>query len=95
MTFIDWSDAEGMFGLLVELVADKRAECQKDPERLHFVEDLLAQLRTVEARLPLIPATDAIQRLKELQESVDPGFAGDAVVIHLKDCIDELQRIGN
>jgi hypothetical protein len=95
LTFIDWSDAEGMFGLLVELVADERAECQNDPERLRFVEDLLVQLRTLEAKLPQTPGTAAIQRLKDIHESADPGFMGDTVMVHLKDCIHELERVGN
>ena len=83
-----------MFGLLVELVADERAECQNDPERLRFMEDLVVQLRTLEAELPQIPATATIQRLKGLHESTDPGFAGDPVVAHLKDLIDELEEVG-
>jgi hypothetical protein len=95
MTLLDWSDAESMFGMLGELVADTRADCEYDPERLQFVEDLLAELRIVEATLTLIPAADAIERLKELHESVEPGFADDPVVIHLRHCIDELERIGD
>ena len=93
MTFIDWSDAEGMFDLLVDLVADERAECRQDPERLRFVEDLLAQLRTVEAKLPQIPAAATIQSLEVIHGSADPVFAGDPVMVHLKDCIDELERV--
>lgn len=93
MTFIDWSDAEGMFGLLVDFVADVRAECRGDPQRLRFVEDLLTTLRAVEAELARIPTEAALQRLKDLQESADAEFSGDPVMVHLNDLIDELERI--
>lgn len=93
VTFIDWSDAEGMFGLLVDFVADVRAECRGDPQRLRFVEDLLTTLRAVEAELARIPTEAALQRLKDLQESADAEFSGDPVMVHLNDLIDELERI--
>lgn len=80
-----------MFGLLVELVADERAECQSDPERLRFIETLLAGLRTVEAKLPQLPAATAVQRLEGLHESADPEFSDDPVMVHLRDLIDELE----
>ena len=48
MTFIDWSDSEGMFGLLVEFVADECKECDtcagKCPQKLP-VKDLLKKAR--------------------------------------------------
>lgn len=95
MTFIDWSDSEGMFGLLLDLVADERAECEEDPERQRFLSDLLAQLRTVEARSAGISASVVVQELKGAYEFFDPEFVGDPVMAHLQDCIEELERIEN
>ncbi len=94
MTFIDWSDAEGMLGLFVELVADERAESLGDTERLSFVEDLLAALRTVEADLPSISMLTMVQRLRSLRDSVDPEFSDDPVMVHINDLLDELERSG-
>lgn len=95
MSFIDWSDAEGIFGLLVELVADETTDCQNDPERRRFLADLLAQLRALGARLPRIPVSVAIHRLRDLHESADPEFADDTVIVHLRDCIEEFERVEN
>lgn len=93
MTFIDWSDSEGMFGLLLDFVADERAECEEDPERQRFLSDILAQLRTVESRIAKISASVVVQELKAAYESFDPEFAGDPVMTHLQHCIEELERI--
>ena len=95
MTFIDWSDSEGMFGLLLDFVADERAECEEDPERQRFLSDVLAQLRTLELRLAEISASVVIQGLRDAHESVGPEFTGDAVMAHLRDCIEELERVEN
>lgn len=93
MTFIDWSDSEGMFGLLLDFVADERAECQSDPERQRFLSDLLARLEAVEARLAEVPASIVVHALREILEAVGPEFAGDPVTVHLEDCIEELERV--
>jgi len=95
VTFIDWSDAEGMFGLLVDFVADERAECRGDVERLRFLENLVTQLRALEAEYPQVPAETSIQRLKDLHDSADTEFADDPVFVHLDDCIDELERVSS
>ena len=95
MTFIDWSDSEGMFGLLLDFVADERAECEEDPERQRFLSDVLAQLRTLEPRLAEISASVVVQGLKDTYESVGPEFAGDPIMVHLQDCIEELERVEN
>ena len=94
MTFIDLSDAEGMIGLYVELVADERAECQDDPERLRFVEELLAQLKSTEANLDHVHLSATVQRLKDLHESADYEFANDPVMVHLYDLIEEIEKAG-
>ena len=93
MTFIDWSDSEGMFGLLLDFIADQRAECQQDAERHQFMSELLAQLKAVEARLAEVPASAVIQRLRDAHESVGPEFLDDPAMVHLRDCIEELERV--
>lgn len=95
MTFIDWSDAEGMFGLLVEFVADERAECRQDRERQRFLADLLAELRALERELPRFSTSVATRKLRDLHQSADPEFAADPVMAHLEDCIEELERVQN
>lgn len=95
MSFIDWSDAEGIYGLLVDFVADEYLECRKDSERRWFLADLLTQLRGLESRLPGVRMAVAIRTLTEIHESADPGFAGDTVVAHLEDCIEELERVAS
>jgi len=92
VTFIDLTDAEGMIGLYVELVADERAECQEDPDRLRFVEDLLTQLRSVEADLDQTSISATLQKLKALRESVDHDFTHDPVVVHLDDLAEEIEK---
>ena len=92
MSFIDLSDAEGMFALLVEFVADARGECLEDPERQQFLEELLTQLRDLESQLADIAMPSAIARLGEIHEAIAPGFAGDEVSIHLQECVEELER---
>lgn len=84
-----------MFGLLLDFVADERAECEEDPEQQRFLSGLLAQLRTLEARLAQISAFVVVQRLRDTYESVGPEFAGDPIMAHLQDCIEELERVEN
>lgn len=84
-----------MLGLLLDFVADERTDCEGDPERRRFLADLSAQLRGLEARLAETSASVAAQGLKDIYESVGPEFAGDPVMAHLQDCIEELARIEN
>jgi len=93
VTFIDFSDTEGMLGLLVDLVADETSDCHRDLDRHRFLTDLLAQLRAVEHRLPGLQLSAAIRSLKDLHHSIDPEYSGDTVVVHLGDCIAELERV--
>ena len=85
MTFIDWTDSEGMFGLLIDFVADERAGCPEDSERQRFLSDLLAILET-------LPAGHAVEGLKEAYDSAGPEFEDDPAMVHLKHCIEELER---
>lgn len=93
MTFIDWSDPEGMFGLLVDHVADERGECSGDPDRQCLLSSLFASLKELQARLPEIPIPALTQKLRELEESAGPEFAGDPVMVHLRECIEELEKV--
>lgn len=93
MEFIDWSDAGGMFDLLLDLVAGEEADCPDGSERQLFLADLLEQLRGVESRFPEVAASQVIQDLKDIHDSVDTEFASDRVVDHLRDCIVELERV--
>lgn len=93
MPHLDYSDPEAMFGLLLDWIADERADSQGDPERQRFLSEVLADLRTIEAEFPELPAAAVIQRLKDIHESVDPEFAGDPALLHLQHLIEELERV--
>lgn len=93
MSFIDLTDDEGMFGLYVDLVVDAREECHDDPERLGFVEDMLTELHSMEDALESTPASEVIQRLEVLHQSVDRGFEDDPVAVHLRHLVDELAKL--
>lgn len=92
MTFLDWSDTETMFGLLVDFVADARADSHGDRERSRFLSDLLTQLRAMEGRFSDVSTSRVLERLQEAHDSVDGEFVDDPVMVHLRDCIDELER---
>jgi hypothetical protein len=92
MPFIDWSDSEGMFGLLVDFVADARTECQRDAERRQFLSDLLDRLHGLTRQSGSISGRDAAKRLRTIYHSIDPEFKDDPVSTHVKDCIVELER---
>ena len=93
MPYIDWSDPEVMFGLLVEYVADERGEAQADPSRRRFLEKLLANLTALQERFGTLPALEGIESLRSIRHAVDGEFENDPVVEHLGACIDELERI--
>ncbi|GJM43200.1 MAG: hypothetical protein DHS20C21_00420 [Gemmatimonadota bacterium] len=93
MTFMDWSDANGMYGLLLDFVADARMDCNADSDRERFLSELLARLRATERELAEASPAVIIRTLRETQESIDPEFAGDPVVEHLRDCIEEIERV--
>lgn len=93
MTFIDWSDSAGMFALLVEFVADEGNECLADGERRDFLAGLLLELTTIEGGLSAEKTPELIHALKAVRDGVAPEFAGDPVVVHIDDCIAELERV--
>lgn len=93
MTFIDWSDADEMFGLLCEYVADERADAEGDRERRRFLAELGAELADLADGFSTMPESETISRLREILASQPAEFADDPVLIHVRDCIEELERI--
>ena len=87
MTFIDWSDAEGMIDLFQEFVRDEHRPA--DTERQRFLNQLLEDVG------PLREGNfvDAIQRLRAIQESTPGEFSADPASLHLADLIQELEGL--
>jgi hypothetical protein len=90
MSFIDWSDSEGMLELLVEFVRDARNESSKDRNRQRFLSTLLKQLNDLVEGSNNTKET--IDRLTIIYQSIEQEFQNDAVVIHIRDCLEELKR---
>jgi hypothetical protein len=89
MTFIDWSDSEAMFDLLLEFIRDEKNASVDDAPRQKF---LTSMLREVMEAQELEPA-EAIHHLRVIHQLVDPKFKNDPVCLHLIDFIEELERI--
>lgn len=92
MTFIDWSDDEGIFGLLLEFVRDESNQTGDDPRRRRFLAELLKKLHRANERSEGRSKTDLIRHLKTIYDSIDAEFKNDPAVIHIADCIQELER---
>jgi hypothetical protein len=93
MTFIDWSDSEGMFALLVDFVADEGRACVADGEREHFLAHLLRDLTAIEQQISTMPPAQVIHALREVRDGLPHAFADDPVVLHVDACIEELERV--
>ena len=93
MPFIDWSDPEEMFGLLIEYITDEKSESSIDRERHKFLSSLLNELIGLNNRLKGSSGTELIDELRKMYTSVDPEFKTDPVILHLNDCIEELERL--
>jgi len=91
MSFIDWSDPEALFSLLVEYVEDERADSRDDARR-RFLDKLVAQLSDLETRLHRLSDEERSNALREMAAAIDAEFEDDPVVRHLSDCADELER---
>lgn len=89
MTFIDWSDSEGMFDLLVEFIRDEMSDSRGDANRQQF----LAQLLTKVSALNEVAVANAGKMLRAIQDSIDEEFKQDPVFLHITDLINELERI--
>ncbi len=89
MTFIDWSDGEGMVDLFQEFLRDELNDSLADTERQGFLNQLLGDVRSAcEAKF-----VDAIQRLRAVQESIPGEFSADPASLHLEDLIQELEGL--
>lgn len=93
MTFIDWSDPEEMLGLLIEYVADERAETRQDPDRASFLDEVHAELTDVSDNVRAMAPDEVIDRLRAVHGSQVVAFPGDPVLVHVEHCIEELERI--
>ena len=91
MSYIDWSDPEEMFGLLVEYVSDERAG--SDAVRRRFLGSLLRRLLELQDRFHSLAAPEQLRALRSLCTSVSADDADDPVIEHLHACVEELERI--
>ena len=85
---IDWSDPEEMLGLLADYVRDELSEEREDQERVRFLRTLAAGVEALER-----DGGDLLPRLQELYDEQPDEFARDRVMMHVRDCIEELSRI--
>lgn len=92
MTYIDWSDSEDMFGLLIDFVHDARSDAE-DPGRRIFLSKLVTDLEALRERFDALPGAELVPGLWDIQNSIAEEFREDPVVEHLKACADELERI--
>ena len=94
MSFIDWSDPEEMFGLLVEYVADEQSEAEESTRRA-FLSRLREQLEELQESFEALAQVEAINSLRTIRRSISEEFETDVVVEHLTACVEELERIRN
>jgi hypothetical protein len=87
MSFIDWSDSEGMFDLLIEFIRDEMN--YGDAQRQEFLAHLLTTLSTINDAT----VEDVFKKLEVIQDSVDEEFMTDPAFLHINDFINELERI--
>ena len=92
MSFIDWSDPEAMFGLLVEYVADEQCEATESTRRA-FLSRLRQQLEELQEHFEALPPVEAIDALRAIRRSISGEFETDSVVEHLTACVEELERV--
>ena len=94
MAFVDFSDPEDMFELLIDYVTDERSEAN-DSGRRKFLSGLLDSLGELEGQFADLTAARRIDALRELHRAVPAEFEGDPVVQHLEDCAAELERLAD
>jgi hypothetical protein len=93
MTFIDWSDTEEMLGLLAEFIREAKTDCRKDPEREKFLSKLLLDLGAFSGQLEMLTRKQGTDRLRGIYKAIDPEFSDDPVTNHVKDCLEEFERL--
>lgn len=92
MSFIDWSDPEEMLGLLFEYVIDEYSE-SNDVARSGFLHALSAELDALASHASELSVREAIDQLRILRDSQPAELRDDPALIHMEDCIEELERI--
>jgi hypothetical protein len=91
MTFIDWSDSEGILELLSEFVRDELKECANDPKRKEFLSHVLSEVDHILREFG--NTKDAANHLGGIYNSIEKEFQNDSVTVHISDCIRELHRL--
>ena len=89
MTFIDWSDSEGLFDLLLEFIRDEKNASIGDASRQRFLTELLLKVMATNE----LASTKATLYLRSIRDSIDDEFKDDPAVLHLNHFMDELERI--
>ncbi|HEX5056571.1 MAG TPA: hypothetical protein VFX02_08745 [Gammaproteobacteria bacterium] len=92
MAYINWSDAEDMFGLLIDYVHDARSDAG-DARRRGFLSGLIRDLEALQERFDERPGAETVARLRDIESSIDEEFREDPVVEHLEACANELERV--
>lgn len=93
MAYIDWSDPEALFDMLVEYTADEKTSAHADARRERFLAQLLAQLETAQEKFATADLPTVIDRLREIIDGISPDFQDDPVVDHFTACLEELERL--
>ena len=89
MSFIDWSDAEGMIELFKEFIRDEGRDSSADTERREFLDNLLGEVESMQQ----FTTVEALQQLREIHGAIRGEFRGDPASLHLSDLIHELEGI--
>jgi hypothetical protein len=92
MPFIDWSDPEGMFDLLIEFVADERSSA-RDAKHRQLLSKLLTDLSALQMIFMALSPSERVASLREIRASLDGELENDPSVEHLEACVNELERI--
>ena len=93
MSFINWSDPEEMLGLLSEYVIDEYVESNEDATRSGFLCALSTELGVLALHASELSVPQAIDQLRIIRDSQPPELRDDPALIHMEDCIEELERI--
>lgn len=93
MPILDWSDPEEMLGLLADWVADELHEETADRDRARFLRNLASPLAQLAARCSHLSVRAADEQLRCILGSQPSEFSSDPALQHVRDCIQELERI--
>ena len=78
-----------MLGLLSDYIADERADAAGD--RAEFLDDLRSAVSGLVSRE--LSASDLAVELRAIYDALPREFSRDPVVIHVSDCIEELEKL--